>query len=380
MDPDSARLALDLQLQDVDDSLRTLNTENEAAAFRVLRDELIKKKGEIDGQCAAMGLLRNEFGERSVHRRLLAEERQAQGDHGMASRLAGRAPVPQLALPVNRPPDEPLNGNVAESLSIDLGLAQTEYAVPGNPRKHRAEEDNETLREKTEGCVNRRRVAATKERRSNDENDATPEKVTLSPSLVDDQVRSDGKEELEASATEKAPQEIANRTPCSGCFEEFGETDIIKLPCPTEEDALKHAYCQNCLRSIFAYAIADSDHFPPRCCEPLEVSHCTRLLSDDLVSKFKDKKEEMDTPHRVYCSKAECAKWIKPLNIEAGVAACSECSQKTCANCKAKQHDGLCPDDADVQALLTLAKEKQWKSCPECKTMVELTMGCYHIT
>lgn len=80
MDPATARLALDLQIQDIEDALRTLDAGSEAAAFRVLRDELTQKKSEIDGRCAAMSMLRAGYGERSVHRVLLAQERQAQGE------------------------------------------------------------------------------------------------------------------------------------------------------------------------------------------------------------------------------------------------------------------------------------------------------------
>ncbi|KAF2442409.1 hypothetical protein P171DRAFT_417546 [Karstenula rhodostoma CBS 690.94] len=425
MDPDSARLALDLQLQDVNDALETLNAGSEAAAFRVLRDELIRKRSEIDGQCAAIRMLRTEYGERSVHRRLLAEERQAQGDHAIAARLAGRTPIPQPALPVARPPDEPLNGSVAVPLAVDLGIMQTGYAVPGNPRKRRAKEDSEALRDRSEGGVKRRWVPQAKDCSLADGRDATPKNATKDtalgiprkrPAEEDSETlrdRTEGcvkrrwvaekkarnstdKSDVTAEKTNRRANSLAETDEpaikwplwspawsfqkCSGCFELFAGADVLELQCPTEELAAKHAYCKDCLQSIFEHAIADSDQFPPRCCQPLELSSCMRLLAEDIVSQFRDKKEELETPDRTYCSMAECAKWIKRDNTEAGVATCPRCAQKTCANCKQKQHEGLCPTDSAVKALLTLAEKKQCKSCPQCKNMVELTVGCYHIT
>ena len=74
-------------------------------------------------------------------------------DHALAARLGGRAPVAQPVLPVGRPPDEPLNGNIVAALAIDLGVAQMAYAVPSNPKKRRADEGSETLRDTTEGSV-----------------------------------------------------------------------------------------------------------------------------------------------------------------------------------------------------------------------------------
>jgi hypothetical protein len=179
-------------------------------------------------------------------------------------------------------------------------------------------------------------------------------------------------------ATSQQSQPIVKSTECSSCFEVPSDEDILELSCPSEDD-IKHAYCRTCLRSMFEAATTDSSLFPPRCCDPLQLSDCRPFLSKDLITKFEEKKEELETPNRVYCSKAKCSKWIKPVNIRAGVATCAECSRKTCTSCKTRRHRGLCPDDKDVKALLALAEEKGWKSCPECKNLVELDVGCYHM-
>jgi hypothetical protein len=85
MDPPTARLALKLQLDDVDAILKTLDsssddaaTAGEIAAFKSLRNELIKKWQEVSGQHFAYSILKEENNNRFAFKRLLNEEQQAE--------------------------------------------------------------------------------------------------------------------------------------------------------------------------------------------------------------------------------------------------------------------------------------------------------------
>lgn len=80
MDPATARVALKLQLDDVDAILKTLplSPTSEFVAFRSLRDELIRKWQEISGQAYAYNILREENNNRIAFKRLLSEEQQAE--------------------------------------------------------------------------------------------------------------------------------------------------------------------------------------------------------------------------------------------------------------------------------------------------------------
>jgi hypothetical protein len=80
MDPATARVALKLQLDDVDAILKTLppSSTSEFVAFRSLRDELIRKWQEISGQAYAYNILREENNNRIAFKRLLSEEQQAE--------------------------------------------------------------------------------------------------------------------------------------------------------------------------------------------------------------------------------------------------------------------------------------------------------------
>lgn len=90
MDPATARLALKLQLDDVDAVLNTLpegddvTISSERAAFHILRDELMKKWDEVHGQAFAYSILREENANRAAFRRLLNEEKQAERRYSLS--------------------------------------------------------------------------------------------------------------------------------------------------------------------------------------------------------------------------------------------------------------------------------------------------------
>jgi hypothetical protein len=80
MDPVTTRLALKLQLDDVDAILKAhTSTLSEAAAFVSLRTELLRKWQEVNGQCFAYNVLKEENNNNvEAFRRLLSEEQQAE--------------------------------------------------------------------------------------------------------------------------------------------------------------------------------------------------------------------------------------------------------------------------------------------------------------
>ena len=62
-----------------------------------------------------------------------------------------------------------------------------------------------------------------------------------------------------------------------------------------------------------------------------------------------------------------------------------ECKTKTCNSCKAHVDPSpdtshVCQKDADDQDVLALAKQVEWARCPGCEALVELNLGCFHMT
>jgi hypothetical protein len=85
MDPATARVALKLQLDDVDAIVKTISPTSkdpvvvgELAAFRSLREDLVRKQNEFSGQCFAYNILEEENNNRIAFKRLLNEEQQAE--------------------------------------------------------------------------------------------------------------------------------------------------------------------------------------------------------------------------------------------------------------------------------------------------------------
>lgn len=49
-------------------------------------------------------------------------------------------------------------------------------------------------------------------------------------------------------------------------------------------------------------------------------------------------------------------------------------------NCKARAHTGDCLNDPATRKLIAVAQENGWQRCYSCWRMVELEIGCNHIT
>jgi hypothetical protein len=79
---------------------------------------------------------------------------------------------------------------------------------------------------------------------------------------------------------------------------------------------------------------------------------------------------------RVFCSSG-CGAFLGS-SASAKSILCQECNQATCTVCKEKEHSGECLT-AD-SALEELARKQGWQTCSGCKAIVELGIGCNHIS
>lgn len=52
----------------------------------------------------------------------------------------------------------------------------------------------------------------------------------------------------------------------------------------------------------------------------------------------------------------------------------------TCVICKANAHTGDCPKDTALQLLFNVADHNDWQRCHACRRLVELDIGCNHMT
>ncbi|KAF2129712.1 hypothetical protein P153DRAFT_314851, partial [Dothidotthia symphoricarpi CBS 119687] len=168
---------------------------------------------------------------------------------------------------------------------------------------------------------------------------------------------------------------------CSACMEFQPRFDVLELTCKRQNDMVSHAYCRTCLTGLFGTSLTDTTLFPPRCCGVrIPLSAGAHFFTPELMRRYKEKEEELDTPNPTYCSNRSCARFIPPGDIQATIATCCVCNEKTCAGCKSKEHRGVCPEDDTVKQLIGIAEEKRWQRCYRCRTMVELDIGCFHMS
>ncbi|TLS29209.1 hypothetical protein PpBr36_00907 [Pyricularia pennisetigena] len=163
---------------------------------------------------------------------------------------------------------------------------------------------------------------------------------------------------------------------CTSCGDDFDFTDVARCPC-------SHEYCRGCLGMLFETSTVDESLFPPRCCkQPIPLERNRIFLDSELVGRFKAKKLELETPNRIYCHDPECSNFVPPLFIDAAenIATCVRCQKKTCTTCRGPAHTGDCPEDPGLKQVLALAGKEGWQRCYNCKRVVELGSGCYHMT
>ena len=164
------------------------------------------------------------------------------------------------------------------------------------------------------------------------------------------------------------------RIQCIACNDEKHTFDILEVPC-------EHSYCRDCISELFEVAMTDESLFPPRCCR-LEIPFpaARDLLDIELCNRFEQKSLELSTKDRTYCYDSTCATFIPPNSIKSHIGTCLACQQKTCTLCKSCQHKDDCANDPAMKLLLALAEESGYQRCYSCKRMIELNVGCNHIT
>ena len=99
-----------------------------------------------------------------------------------------------------------------------------------------------------------------------------------------------------------------------------------------------------------------------------------------LATEFQSKATEFSTPDRVYCHRPTCSAFLGAATPTITLLRCTICASYTCAHCKEAYHPmRLCSSASDT-AVLDLAAREGWKRCPGCHSLVELSVGCFHMT
>ena len=176
------------------------------------------------------------------------------------------------------------------------------------------------------------------------------------------------------SSTWAATRKVESRR-CVICEEHVAFFDVARLPC-------QHECCRACLMEMFEAATVDESRYPPKCCDEIspESENVRLFLTSEMIEKYLEKKIEWETKNRTYCSNKDCRKFIASEHIFADLAVCPTCDHKTCTLCKEAFHDADCPKDNELEQTLELVKENSWRRCESCRRILDLMVGCNHIT
>ena len=191
-----------------------------------------------------------------------------------------------------------------------------------------------------------------------------------------DTAHGNGPAAAESSAWAASREKTSNKASrhCTACDLTKPLFDVCQTPCG-------HFYCQECIQILFELSTTDETLFPPRCCrEPIPLQSVKIYLNSTVVRIFEEKSIEFETSDRTYCSWPTCSLFIAAVNITDERASCKKCGTQTCTICKNNAHDGDCPEDIATQQALEAAREHGWQRCYNCRRLVELDVGCNHMT
>jgi E3 ubiquitin-protein ligase RNF144 len=326
MHSETAKIAVELQLADINSLLNNdlydevdIPSGDTRTSLQIMRQDLEQQLQVLEGKDFLVQVLREEHKNRATFSSLLKQERQAVGDHRLAMQLAGMSSD---------------NPDIQQSADYEATLCNAPDDCIGEQWKPEAWELEQEL-------------------------------YVTTP---------------EHELTDRAPLNSdpgATLLECCVCMEAVPSTSALTLKCKPEA----HTYCHACLIDLFTSALANPLLCPPRCCKiPFPVDICQAILPKELIKDFDLKVEELATPNPTHCSNAKCSKFIRPKDIKRDLGFCVFCKETTCVHCKGSEHEGLCPSDPHTQLLMDMAKSSKWQQCTNCKNMVELGQGCFHMT
>ncbi|KAG1738129.1 uncharacterized protein EDB91DRAFT_466018 [Suillus paluster] len=170
---------------------------------------------------------------------------------------------------------------------------------------------------------------------------------------------------------------------CPVCFTEASVPTLLNCG---------HSWCTSCLEGYLMSAV-ENKTFPltclgddASCTERISLLHAKKILSGDDFAALCEASfwshVHVRTDEFHHCPTPDCAQVYRATPASA-ILQCPSCLVRICSGCHAEAHDGLTCEERDV------AEDKlfhEWtathdvKNCPGCKTPIERSEGCNHMT
>lgn len=187
---------------------------------------------------------------------------------------------------------------------------------------------------------------------------------------------------------------------CSICCEDKPSSMMVTFKC-------SHKFCSHCMK-MYVEGKVQSSQIPIRCpqlrCKYcISATECRTFLPLASYDFFEKSLEEANilSSDRIYCPYPNCSILLDPqecLSARASSSSqsdnncieCPVCERFICVECAVPWHSSmnceefqlLPPDERDAAdiTLHRLAHNKRWRRCQQCRRMIELAQGCYHMT
>lgn len=185
---------------------------------------------------------------------------------------------------------------------------------------------------------------------------------------------------------ELSRREVTTESDCAICWTEA--ENPVRTRC-------KHTYCADCFERFCFSGATGNREFCIRC--EGDSGNCMAVLALDELqehlssSTFEDLLEASLTSHirhhpqnLRYCPTPDCGQVYRATSI-ASVFTCSRCFTPVCTTCHVSHQGMTCAEHKDLasggyEALERTKRELGIKDCPKCKTAIEKTEGCNHMT
>lgn len=187
---------------------------------------------------------------------------------------------------------------------------------------------------------------------------------------------------------------------CYTCGKDKHQSKMIELDC-------SHNLCFDCMSSYVERKVQNSQ-IPvkcphDRCTYYFSTTVCRSFLPSTSIESLEGVLTETEARNlwRFYCPFPDCSillhthncsPYIQTASIQSNIYCieCSNCCRLVCTRCQVPWHSSMrCEEyqnltlgeqNAEVTTLHHLPQISSWRHCQQCRRMIELAEGCYHVT